>query len=145
MSLTAGRVEIFFAGHWGSICSDKFTLSDAMGLCHILTRSSSVLAYGSTGSDNLELVKFNKLSCTLINSILNRSDSNRVQTLLLCGFKTCTVCITQLIEGITVTGMVLESPIAHTTRILLCHVELVSHRYYMGWAKLEEISKVGWR
>ena len=54
VSLTAGRVEIFFAGRWETICSDNFQLSDAMGLCHILTRSSNVLAYGVTGSKNLE-------------------------------------------------------------------------------------------
>ena len=53
-SLTAGRVEIFFAGRWGTICSDKFTLSDAMGLCHILTDSTAVLAYGTVGRDNLQ-------------------------------------------------------------------------------------------
>lgn len=52
--LTAGRVEIFFAGYWGTICSSGFTLSDAQGLCHILTGSSSVLAYGTVGDDNLE-------------------------------------------------------------------------------------------
>ena len=52
--LTAGRVDIFFAGHWGTICSKGVTLSDAQGLCHILTGSSTVLAYGSVGSENLE-------------------------------------------------------------------------------------------
>ena len=55
-SLTTGRVEIFFAGRWGTICSDGFTLSDAMGLCHILTRSNDVLAYGGVGQDNLQYV-----------------------------------------------------------------------------------------
>ena len=53
-SLTAGRVEIFFAGRWGTICSQSFTLQDAMGLCHILTGSADVLSYGAVGSDNLE-------------------------------------------------------------------------------------------
>ena len=53
-SLTAGRVEIFFAGRWGSICSDGFTQQDAIGLCHILTRSAGVLAYGAVGSNNLQ-------------------------------------------------------------------------------------------
>ena len=53
-SLTAGRVDIFFAGRWGTICSDGFTLQDAMGLCHILTGSSGVLAYGAVGSNNLQ-------------------------------------------------------------------------------------------
>ena len=54
VSLTAGQVEILFAGRWGTIYSDKFKLSDAMGLCHILTHSSDVLAYGVVGSTNLE-------------------------------------------------------------------------------------------
>ena len=53
-SLTAGRIEIFFAGRWGSICSDGFTQQDAMGLCHFLTGSAGVLAYGAVGSTNLE-------------------------------------------------------------------------------------------
>ena len=54
VSLTTGRVEIYFGGRWGTICSDNFQPSDAMGLCHILTRSSDVLAYGTIGSTNLE-------------------------------------------------------------------------------------------
>ena len=53
-SLTAGRIEIFFAGRWGSICSDGFTLQDAMGLCHFLRGSTGVLAYGAVGSKNLQ-------------------------------------------------------------------------------------------
>ena len=53
-SLTAGRVEIFFAGRWGTVCSDNFTISDATGLCHSVTGSSSVLAYGAVGQDNLQ-------------------------------------------------------------------------------------------
>ena len=52
--LTAGRVNIFFAGRWGTICSDGFSATDAQGLCHILTGSSSVLAFGAVGSDNIE-------------------------------------------------------------------------------------------
>ena len=53
-SLTAGRVEILNNGIWGTICSDGFTLSDAQGLCFIMTGSTSVLAYGAVGSENLE-------------------------------------------------------------------------------------------
>ena len=53
-SFTAGRVEIFFSGRWGSICSDGFTASDASGLCHIITGSDEVLAYGAVGNDNLK-------------------------------------------------------------------------------------------
>ena len=52
--LTAGRVEIFFAGYWGTICNNGFTPSAAQELCRILTGSSSVLAYGTVGDDNLE-------------------------------------------------------------------------------------------
>ena len=52
--LTAGRIQIFFAGRWGTICSNGFTSSDARRLCHILTGSSSVLAYGAVGDHNLE-------------------------------------------------------------------------------------------
>ena len=53
-SLTAGRVEIFFAGRWGTICSDNFTLTDAMGLCQVITGSTNVLAYGAVGQANLQ-------------------------------------------------------------------------------------------
>ena len=52
--LTAGRVEIFFAGRWGTICGDGFQASDAVGLCHILTGSTRVLAHGVVGSAHLE-------------------------------------------------------------------------------------------
>ena len=38
-NLTAGWIEIFFAGRWGAIRSKGFSLSDAQGLCHILTGS----------------------------------------------------------------------------------------------------------
>ena len=51
--LTAGRVEVFYAGRWGTICDNGFSSSDAAALCHILTGSRSVLAYGRVGSSSL--------------------------------------------------------------------------------------------
>ena len=53
-SLTAGRVEIFFAGRWGTICSYNFTISDATALCRFMTGSTSVVAYSAVGQDNLQ-------------------------------------------------------------------------------------------
>ena len=54
-NLTAGRLEVFFSGKWGSICSDGFSMSDAKVFCVALTGSSNatVLRYGSVGSDGL--------------------------------------------------------------------------------------------
>ena len=52
--LTAGRVDVFYVGRWGTICNDGFSSSDAAALCHILTGSSTVLAYGPVGSTGLE-------------------------------------------------------------------------------------------
>ena len=52
--LTAGRVDIFYVGRWGTICNDGFSSSDAAALCHILTGSSAVLAYGPVGNSGLQ-------------------------------------------------------------------------------------------
>ena len=52
-NLTAGRLEVFFSGKWGSICTDGFSMSDAKVFCVALTGSSTVLRYGSVGSDGL--------------------------------------------------------------------------------------------
>ena len=49
-SLTAGRVEVFYVGQWGSVCNHGFSSSDAVALCHTLTGSSTVLAYGAIGN-----------------------------------------------------------------------------------------------
>ena len=53
VNLTAGRVEVFYVGRWGTICDDGFSSSDAAALCHNLTGSSTVLAYGTVGSSRL--------------------------------------------------------------------------------------------
>ena len=52
--LTAGRVDIFYVGRWGTICNDGFSSSDAKALCHIVTGSSTVLAYGTVGNSKLQ-------------------------------------------------------------------------------------------
>ena len=52
--LTAGRVDIFYVGRWGTICNDGFSSSDAAALCHILTGSTTVLAYGPVGSSRIK-------------------------------------------------------------------------------------------
>lgn len=55
-SLTAGRVEVFNSGEWGTICSDGFDYTDARVLCEILTGSSSILDRGRVGVDGRECV-----------------------------------------------------------------------------------------
>ena len=53
VNLTAGRIDVFYVGRWGTICDDGFSPSDAAALCHILTGSSTVLKYGIVGSSIL--------------------------------------------------------------------------------------------
>lgn len=48
--LTAGRLDIFYVGRWGTTCTDGFSSTDARALCSILTGSTSVLSYGAVGS-----------------------------------------------------------------------------------------------
>ena len=52
-SLTAGRLETFHDGRWGTVCSDGFDSDDAAVLCQILTGSSQVLIYGTVESERL--------------------------------------------------------------------------------------------
>ena len=52
-SLTAGRVEVFYSGRWGTVCSNGFDLTDARVLCQMLTGSSTVLRYGTVESEGL--------------------------------------------------------------------------------------------
>ena len=53
-TLTAGRLEVFFSGKWGAVCSDGFTSTDASVFCSVTTGSTTVLRYGPVGSDGLE-------------------------------------------------------------------------------------------
>ena len=50
--LTAGRLDTFFVGRWGTVCTNGFTSTDARALCSILTGSTSVLSYGAVGSQS---------------------------------------------------------------------------------------------
>ena len=52
-SLTAGRLEIFYDGRWGTVCSDGFDSNDASVLCKIPTGSLRYLRYGTVESDDL--------------------------------------------------------------------------------------------
>ena len=47
--LTAGRVEYYFSGRWGSVCIDGYSRLDAVSQCRALTGSSTVLRYGRVG------------------------------------------------------------------------------------------------
>ena len=52
-SLTAGRVEVFYSGRWGTVCSNGFDLTDARVLCQMLTGSPTVLRYGTVGTEGV--------------------------------------------------------------------------------------------
>ena len=49
-ALTAGRLEVFYNGSWGTFCSDGFSSTDASVSCWLLTGYAEVLAYGTVGS-----------------------------------------------------------------------------------------------
>ena len=48
--LTAGRVELFYVGRWGTVCDDGFSSDDSVALCNILTGSRVALSYGGVKS-----------------------------------------------------------------------------------------------
>ena len=50
----AGRLEVYFSGKWGSVCSDGFTLSNAKDFCDIATGSRNVRQFGAVQSSGLE-------------------------------------------------------------------------------------------
>ena len=57
-ALTAGRLEVFHNGCWGTVCSDGFSTTDADVLCQKLTgsESSRLIAYGEVGSSRIGYV-----------------------------------------------------------------------------------------
>ena len=48
--LTAGRVELFYVGRWGTVCEDGFGSDDSVALCNILTGGTVALSYGEVKS-----------------------------------------------------------------------------------------------
>lgn len=50
--LTAGRLDVFYVGRWGTTCAEGFDSRDATAICSILTGSTDVLDYGEVGSQS---------------------------------------------------------------------------------------------
>ena len=58
ISYTAGRVEIFYNGQWGTVCSRNVNKATADALCaEVMGDDNSLaLAYGTAGSSDLPYV-----------------------------------------------------------------------------------------
>ena len=52
--VTAGRLEVFYSGKRGSVCSEGFTQSDAEVFCYAVTGSTTTLRYGSVSNGGLK-------------------------------------------------------------------------------------------
>lgn len=57
-SYIAGRVEVFYSGRWGTVCSSDINSATADALCVEATggESSVALVYGTAGSSRLRYV-----------------------------------------------------------------------------------------
>ena len=49
-SLTAGRLEIFYNGQWGTVCDNEFGASEARIACNQLGFTGGYLDYTNVGS-----------------------------------------------------------------------------------------------
>jgi hypothetical protein len=49
-SLTAGRLEVYYSGQWGTVCDNEFGVSEARIACNQLEFSEGYLYYTNFGS-----------------------------------------------------------------------------------------------
>ena len=49
-TLTAGRLEVYYSGQWGTVCDDNFGVSEANVTCTQLGFSSGYLDYTTVGT-----------------------------------------------------------------------------------------------